>query len=93
VSVKVDYYETLGVAKTADDKTLKMAFRKLAMQYHPDKNPGDATAEIRFKEIGEAYEVLKDPQKRSAYDRFGHAAFQNGGGAGPGGFRGEREKE
>lgn len=87
--MKVDYYETLGVVKGCDDKTLKAAFRKLAMQYHPDRNQGDATAEVKFKEIGEAYEVLKDPQKRSAYDRFGHAAFQNGGGAGPGGFRGD----
>ncbi len=87
MSVKVDYYETLGVAKTCDDKVLKAAFRKLAMQYHPDKNPGDAVAEAKFKEIGEAYEVLKDPQKRSAYDRYGHAAFQNGGGGG--GFRGD----
>ena len=86
LSVKVDYYEMLGVAKGCDDKTLKAAFRKLAMQFHPDKNPGDATAELKFKEIGEAYEVLKDPQKRAAYDRFGHAAFQNGGGAGRGDF-------
>ncbi|MFD2238880.1 molecular chaperone DnaJ [Aureimonas populi] len=88
MSVKVDYYETLGVAKTCDEKTLKASFRKLAMQFHPDRNPGDAEAERRFKEIGEAYEVLKDPQKRAAYDRFGHAAFQNGG-AGGGGFRGD----
>nr|WP_061933452.1 molecular chaperone DnaJ [Aureimonas sp. AU22] len=87
LSVKVDYYETLGVVKGCDDKTLKAAFRKLAMQYHPDKNPGDAASELKFKEIGEAYEVLKDPQKRAAYDRFGHAAFQNGGaGAGRGDF-------
>ncbi|RIY02831.1 molecular chaperone DnaJ [Aureimonas flava] len=85
--MKVDYYEMLGVVKGCDDKTLKAAFRKLAMQYHPDKNPGDATAELKFKEIGEAYEVLKDPNKRAAYDRFGHAAFQNGGaGAGRGDF-------
>ncbi len=86
MSVKVDYYEMLGVERTCDEKVLKSAFRKLAMQYHPDKNPGDTTAEKKFKEIGEAYEVLKDPQKRAAYDRFGHSAFQNGGGAG-GGFR------
>ncbi|MBB3235853.1 molecular chaperone DnaJ [Phyllobacterium endophyticum] len=77
--MKADYYETLGVAKSADEKELKSAFRKLAMQFHPDKNPGDANAEHRFKEIGEAYETLKDPQKRAAYDRFGHAAFENGG--------------
>ncbi len=88
MSVKVDYYELLGVSKTCDEKTLKSAFRKLAMQYHPDKNPGNAEAEVKFKELGEAYEVLKDPQKRAAYDRFGHAAFQNGG-AGGAGFRGD----
>ncbi|WP_102959767.1 molecular chaperone DnaJ [Mangrovicella endophytica] len=86
--MKVDYYELLGVSKTCDEKTLKSAFRKLAMQYHPDKNPGNAEAEVKFKELGEAYEVLKDPQKRAAYDRFGHAAFQNGG-AGGAGFRGD----
>ncbi|SKA36734.1 molecular chaperone DnaJ [Consotaella salsifontis] len=84
--MKVDYYEILGVSKGCDEKTLKSSFRKLAMKYHPDRNPGDDTAEVKFKEINEAYEVLKDPQKRAAYDRFGHAAFQNGG-AGAGGFR------
>ncbi|WP_102829894.1 molecular chaperone DnaJ [Bartonella bovis] len=88
--MKVDYYEILGVTRGCDDKKLKSAFRKLAMQYHPDRNPGDKEAEQKFKEIGEAYEVLKDPQKRAAYDRFGHAAFENGGheGASPfgGGF-------
>ena len=85
---KADFYETLGVSKSADEKELKSAFRKLAMQYHPDKNPDDASAEKKFKEINEAYEMLKDPQKRAAYDRYGHAAFEQGGmgGGGGGGF-------
>lgn len=87
---KADFYETLGVSKTADEKELKSAFRKLAMKFHPDKNPDDADSERKFKEINEAYETLKDPQKRAAYDRFGHAAFENGGmgggGMGGGGF-------
>src|ERR1700683_2739137 len=78
------YYETLEVERTADDSQLKAAFRKLAMKWHPDKNPGDAASEIRCKEINEAYEVLKDGDKRAAYDRFGHAAFEQGGGGGPG---------
>ena len=85
---KADYYETLGVSRDADEKALKSAFRKKAMQYHPDRNPGDAEAEVKFKEVGEAYEALKDPQKRAAYDRFGHAAFENGGGGGAGPFGG-----
>ena len=85
---KADYYEMLGVARDADEATLKKAFRKLAMQYHPDRNPGDAEAEQRFKEINEAYEVLKDPKKRQAYDQFGHAAFEAGMGGGRGGPRG-----
>jgi molecular chaperone DnaJ len=83
---KRDFYEILGVERTASDADLKAAFRKLAMQHHPDRNPGDAECEHRFKEIGEAYEVLKDPQKRAAYDRFGHAAFEQGMGGGGQGF-------
>ena len=86
---KRDYYEVLGVQRGADADTLKKAFRKLAMQYHPDRNQSDKDAEQRFKEINEAYDVLKDDQKRAAYDRFGHQAFENGGmgsGAGAAGF-------
>ena len=79
MSTKRCYYETLEVERTADESKLKAAFRKLAMKWHPDKNPGDATSEVRFKEINEAYEVLKDGDKRAAYDRFGHAAFEQGG--------------
>ena len=81
---KRDFYETLGVARTVTETELKVAFRKAAMQHHPDRNPGDKTAEIRFKEVNEAYQILSDSQKRSAYDRFGHAAFEQGGGAGGG---------
>jgi molecular chaperone DnaJ len=84
---KQDFYETLGVAKTADAEDLKRAYRKLAMQYHPDRNAGDKSAEQKFKDISEAYDVLKDDQKRAAYDRFGHAAFENGS-RGPGDFAG-----
>jgi len=73
------YYETLEVERTADDGVLKTSFRKLAMKWHPDRNPGDKDSEHRFKEINEAYDVLKDAQKRAAYDRFGHAAFEQGG--------------
>src|SRR5215210_4943019 len=75
---KRDYYEILGIAKTAGEADMKSAFLKLAMKFHPDKNPGDKDAEIKFKEINEAYQVLTDPQKRAAYDRFGHAAFAGG---------------
>ncbi len=80
------YYEVLEVERTAGDGELKTAFRKLAMKWHPDRNPGDKSSEARFKEINEAYEVLKDPDKRAAYDRFGHDAFQHGGPGGVGGF-------
>ncbi|HWT31018.1 MAG TPA: molecular chaperone DnaJ [Propylenella sp.] len=76
---KRDFYEVLGVSRGCDEKELKSAFRKLAMQYHPDRNGGDHSSEHRFKEINEAYEILKDPQKRAAYDRFGHQAFETGG--------------
>ena len=77
---KRDYYEILGVAQDADAKALKSAYRKLALKYHPDQNPGDEEAEAKFKEVGEAYAVLSDPEKKAAYDRFGDAAFENGGG-------------
>ncbi len=83
---KQDYYATLGVARDADAEDLKKAYRKLAMQFHPDRNPGNKDAEARFKEVSEAYEILKDDQKRSAYDRYGHAAFEQGNAGGPGGF-------
>ncbi|WP_324742955.1 molecular chaperone DnaJ [Tsuneonella sp. CC-YZS046] len=84
----VDYYELLEVERTADEKSIKSAYRRLAMRYHPDKNPGCGESEAKFKAISEAYDCLKDPQKRAAYDRFGHAAFRqgmgNGSGRGPG---------
>ncbi len=83
-----DYYELLEIERTADDGTIKTSYRKLAMKFHPDKNPGCAESEAKFKSISEAYDVLKDPQKRAAYDRFGKAAFQNGGGGQGQGFEG-----
>ena len=90
---KKDYYEVLGVSKDADEKEIKKAFRKKAMEFHPDRNPDNKEAEAKFKEVNEAYEHISDPQKRAAYDRFGHAAFEQGGpgagaGAGAGGFGG-----
>src|SRR3984893_12697500 len=80
MSTKRCYYETLEVERNADECKLKAAFRKLAMKWHPHKNPGDAASEMRFKEINEAYDVLKGGDKRAAYDRFGHAVFEHGGG-------------
>jgi molecular chaperone DnaJ len=80
--VSDDYYELLEIERTSDDGVIKSSYRKLAMRWHPDKNPGDADAEAKFKAISEAYDVLKDPQKRAAYDQYGKAAFQNGGGGG-----------
>ena len=85
---KKDYYQTLGVSKSASKDELKAAYRKLAMQYHPDKNPGNAESEQKFKTISEAYEVLKDDQKRAAYEQYGHSAFNQGGGGGGGGHQG-----
>ena len=79
---KRDYYETLGVDRGVSDGELKKAYRKMAMKYHPDQNPGDAASEGKFKEVSEAYEVLSDGQKRSQYDQFGHSAFEQGGGGG-----------
>ena len=86
MATKQDYYAMLGVSRDASADDLKKAYRKLAMQFHPDRNPGDKAAEAKFKEVSEAYEVLKDDQKRGAYDRFGHAAFEQAGGGG--GFAG-----
>lgn len=86
-TTKRDYYEVLSVPRTATEEEVKRAYRKLAVKYHPDKNPDDPHAEEKFKELGEAYDVLVDPEKRAAYDRFGHAAFAQGGaGFGRGGF-------
>ena len=85
MSTQTDYYELLECERTADAGTIKSSYRKLAMKYHPDKNAGCKDSEGKFKAVSEAYDVLKDPQKRAAYDRFGHAAFQNGGAGGGGG--------
>ena len=81
---KRDYYEVLGVAKDASKEEIKKAYRKLAIQYHPDRNPGDKAAEEKFKEAAEAYDVLRDPDKRQRYDQFGHQAFAGGAGGGYG---------
>jgi len=83
---KRDFYETLGVSRTASADELKSAYRRMAMKYHPDRNPGDQAAEQTFKEVSEAYDILKDDQKRAAYNQFGHAAFEQGGAGGAGGF-------
>ena len=89
VMAKRDYYEILGVVREASEAEMKAAYRKLAMQHHPDRNPGDKDCEHRFKEINEAYDVLKDGDKRAAYDRFGHAAFEHGMGGAAHGFSGD----
>ncbi|MGZ5544146.1 MAG: DnaJ domain-containing protein, partial [Limisphaerales bacterium] len=83
---KRDYYEVLGVSRGAEAEEIKKSYRKLAIKFHPDKNPGDKAAEESFKELGEAYEVLADPQSRAAYDQYGHAAFDPRQRAGAGGF-------
>lgn len=87
---KADYYQLLGVSRDADSDALKKAYRKLAVKYHPDKNPDNPEAEAKFKEVSEAYEVLKDADKRAAYDRYGHDAFKAGGMGNAGGGGGRR---
>ena len=84
--MKEDYYEILGVDKRASESEIKKAYRKSAIKYHPDKNPGDVKAEEKFKQAAEAYEVLGNKEKRAKYDQFGHAAFQGNGGFGSGGM-------
>src|SRR6056297_4175147 len=83
MSTKQDYYEVLGISKSASQDEIKKAYRKMALKYHPDKNPDDNEAESKFKEAAEAYEILRDPQKKAKYDQYGHAAFS---GAGSNGF-------
>ncbi|APG63078.1 molecular chaperone DnaJ [Sphingorhabdus lutea] len=91
MSLNIDYYELLQVERSADDKQLKSAYRKMAMQYHPDRNPGDAEAEARFKALNQAYDCLKDPQKRAAYDRYGREAYENAAQGGGGGHHGAHQ--
>ena len=79
MAAKRDLYEVLGISKTADEKAIKKAYRKLAKKYHPDMNPGDKTAEQKFKEVTDAYNILSDPEKRKLYDQYGHAAFDGTG--------------
>jgi molecular chaperone DnaJ len=86
--MKKDYYEILGLAKSASEGEIKKAYRKMAIKYHPDKNPGNSEAEEKFKEAAEAYEILSNADKKARYDQYGHAAFEGGAGAGGGGFGG-----
>ena len=88
MSTKRDYYEILGVSKNAEADEIKKSYRKVAMQFHPDRNPNNKEAEEKFKEAAEAYEVLSDPQKRARYDRMGHDGVRGGGGGANGGFGG-----